>query len=189
MKEGLNLMLKIFTTQLMGVFQNIQKENEWNLEEGSRLVCQTIVSDGHVYVYGSESLQSTILTESLSGANSLPKSRPLLDDHHEIHALSSFDTVLLFSEELDESLFDVYSKIKPSGSNIIVISNQTDKKPSWINDVDCFLNLGVKGPLVPTDNGKKIGNPIIFASLYMYMALYLNIVDILEEQDFFRSVE
>lgn len=81
-KEGTNeqmicsfvlTILKIFTTQVSGKFQEVLKKEIEHIEDASRILAQTIVSEGNIYFKGTKELTSIPYIATL-GEETLPKS-------------------------------------------------------------------------------------------------------------------
>lgn len=181
-------MLKIFTTQLIGVFNDIQKKNEIEIEDCARLLSQTIISDGHIYVHGFGGLQA-VVNEATVGENALPKSDILLKDNG-IQQVTERDCIIvLTSADQDEEAVAIVKKVKMTGCAVVGISGSDHHSPSPFHEaVDLHLSHCAKGSLVPLENGKKIGQPLLLAALYTYQMIYLTTMDILDEQDFLRKL-
>lgn len=54
-------MLKIFTTQLTGIFSRIQDKESDAIEDGARLLAQAVISGHSIYLYGANELQGVFL--------------------------------------------------------------------------------------------------------------------------------
>ncbi len=63
-------MLKMFSTQVSGLFKRIQEQNEFALEDGARLLAQAAVGDGTIYLCGIGEM-AAVEAEATKGAEPL----------------------------------------------------------------------------------------------------------------------
>ncbi|OEH93288.1 DUF2529 family protein [Bacillus solimangrovi] len=176
-------MLRIFTTQLSGIFQQIQKDEEMNIEDASRALAQAIVGEGSIYLHGIGEM-SALVTEGLLGKDSLPKSNPLFHED-KIVKLSSIDRVILAVRSTDnEEVRELLKQIKETGASIILLASKGKESNETIEQIaDFFINLNVTQGLVPQDDGTRRGFPATIVMLYTYYALLLTTIEIVEEQE------
>jgi uncharacterized phosphosugar-binding protein len=173
-------MLKIFTTQLLGAFQNIQKE-EFAIEDSARLLAQTIVSDGTVYFYGTNEMKA-VESAALFGPETLPNSKQLIPK--EIEQVTSLDLVVLAARfSTDEEAVELAKKIQAHGTKVITISAHQEGEPSLTSIADFSIDTKLSNALVPAEDGSKIGFPSAITGLYGYYALYLTTKEILIEHE------
>ena len=85
-------MLKMFTTQLTGLFKRIEEKEEFSFEDGARLLAQAPVGDGSIYIFGTNEMKA-IAHEALEGAEPFAGVRLYSD----IDELTIADRVLLFT--------------------------------------------------------------------------------------------
>lgn len=60
-------MLKMFSTQLTGLFNRIQDKEEFSIEDGARLLAQAAVGDGSIYICGLKEM-AAVEAEATEGA-------------------------------------------------------------------------------------------------------------------------
>jgi DNA-binding MurR/RpiR family transcriptional regulator len=175
-------LLKIFTTQLVGYFNKIQEEEEMNIEDCSRAIAQAIVGDGNVYVHGINEMQ-VVSYEAVLGQERLPKTNFLFEDG-KIASLTNIDRVIIAAPySNDQEAIALAKKVKEAGSTVIGISvvNNKNGEESLEMIADFHLNPRLDHPLVPTDEGDRIGLPSTMAALYCYFALYLTTKEIVAD--------
>lgn len=174
--------MKMYITQLRGVFEAISRDNEEALEETGRRVAQSLVSGGQVYVHGWTSL-SAVVHEATESPNALPGAKPLLDEPGQPVTLSDQDTLLLFvPAEYENEALNWNQKFRSSGADLIAISFQKDN-PSFDEAWDGHLTLPPAQPLIPFTDTKKIGEPSSLAALFLYHLIFFSVMEILDEQD------
>lgn len=175
------MLMKIFTTQLMGKFKLIQDDHEMVIEDISRLFAQTITGGGTVYFYGEHELQGAAL-EAVYGAEKLPSCSIL----HDPSDLTEKDCVILFSRFNDDQGSAERAKaFKDKGAAVVGVSaTRKDTLPALEENVHFHINTGLTAGLVPNDDGERVGYPSLLTSLYVYHALYLTTREILEEHGY-----
>lgn len=176
------IMLKIFTTQLLGILQKVAKQEADNLEDASRILAQTILSNGTVYFYGKGALHSTVL-EAISGYNQFPNAK-ILDGSTKSEDIQSLDSIILFTDDpTDDHTLNNLDSLKQKGIQIIGVYpfESNDSSSSILDQVDVHIDLKGNDPLVPLNNETRIGQPLTLTALYTYLALYLNTMEIIDE--------
>jgi len=173
-------MIKIFTTQLNGYFNRILDQEEFQIEDGARLLAQAIVGEGAIYIYGSHEMAG-ILNEALYGAEPLRYVKPLknLDD------ITQTDRVLLFSRfSHDDDVIEKAKQLSQKGISMVGVSTIIDHKGESLEEyVDIHIDTKLKKPLIPTDDGSRTGFPSLMLSLYVYYCLTFTLKEILSEYE------
>ncbi|WP_078393039.1 DUF2529 family protein [Shouchella patagoniensis] len=169
-------MHKIYTTQLFGLFKNINEKQEDLLEDAGRLLAQAIVMQGTIYVKGFDQLKA--LEEAATGGyDALPQAEILNQQ-----GLGPEDRLLLFAPDATDdrvtNLLDVCTK---TNTPAIVVSSATVFGITELENCDLFLDTGVKDGLIPDDDGNRIGHPGTIVALFIAQHLCLTITDILSE--------
>lgn len=174
-------MLQIFTTQLTGRLKNIMTKNEEVFENCARALAQACVGGGNIYVYGLDCL-SSIAMLAMTGNDTLPQARPLFQGP-QIAPLNQRDRVILFTPSLlEEKATELIQTLQETDALLIIIS--TEQPSLKINnhiDEHFTLFLQANDPLVPLDDGHKIGVPAQICAAYAYECLYLLTSEILAE--------
>jgi uncharacterized phosphosugar-binding protein len=119
------IMLKIFTTQLQGVFGRISGNEDFSLEDGARLLAQAAVGDGQIYIHGVKEMQA-IEAEALEGAEPLLRAASLssLNSYHDI---TETDRALIVSRfSTDEEAIGAVKALKELGIEVVAISTVLD---------------------------------------------------------------
>ena len=174
-------MLKIFTTQLNGVFQKIIKEEEV-FEDASRFLAQAIIGDGKVFVYGTKEF-SGIISEVNDGLEQNDSVQPLFRNG-EMQSISSVDRVLLFSRQTDDlEAVQLAKKLTELNIGFIVVSTTANGEDQLSDLADVFINYELTRKLVPTDEGERIGFPSLLIGLFIYHCLLLTVNEILSDYE------
>ncbi|MGE6630372.1 DUF2529 domain-containing protein [Bacillus sp. NPDC077027] len=176
-------MLKIFTTQLSGIFSRIEGKGTEAIEDGSRLLAQAVISGNSVYFYGKNELAAVAL-EAIHSQEPFPAAKVLLDDQVQCASLDMSDRVLLFySDPEDEEIQALVKKLYDQGTPIVGVG-PAQKEPSFVEEhCDVHIDFQLKKPLVPAEDGTRYGFPALMACLYVYHALSFTLKEIVEEYE------
>lgn len=177
-------MLKIFTTQLQGVFGRIAGNEDFSFEDGARLLAQASVGDGRIYIHGVKEMKA-VEYEATQGAEPLAKAA-LLSDLESYHELTDTDRALIVSRfSTDEEAIETAKALKELGIEIVGISTvmEDDANETLDSIADVHIDMKLKKPLIPGDDGERFGFPSSMTALYVYFGLAFTIKEILDEQD------
>ncbi|WP_349408848.1 DUF2529 family protein [Pseudalkalibacillus sp. SCS-8] len=168
-------MLKIFTTQLFGIFRKIQEHEEERVEDCARLLAQSVIGDGKVYIKGFNELESIphVIMESEERISSM------LPYTNEVE-LRPEDALLIFIKTTDdERLTELLDQAKSAGTSTITVGAVEKGEEPGTDEfhIDTKLLQG----LVPDDEGRRIGYPTFMCALYVYYALFFTLSEMLEE--------
>lgn len=174
-------MLKIFATQLQGIFKKIEEKEEENLEDGARILAQAIIGDGNVYIHGFDELKAVELT-ALQGPERFPKALPLYYDGVQAD-VTSLDRVLLISRaSSDSSAIELATALREKGISVVAISSVGDED-RLTSVVDVHINSYVTKGLIPDETGSRYGVPTTIGALYAYYGLFFTVKEFLEENE------
>jgi hypothetical protein len=164
--------MKMFTTQLTGLFKRIEDKGEFSFEEGARLLAQ----GQSIYLVGFREMKA-VEFEALEGAE------PLKGALTNVEAATSADRVLLFTRNSeDQEAVELAGTLKEKDIPFVAVSTSVpDGKLAELADVHIDLQL-TKG-LLPDDFGNRYGYPSSMAALYVYFGLKFTIDEILAEYE------
>ncbi|MFZ3589092.1 DUF2529 domain-containing protein [Bacillus sp. DJP31] len=176
-------MLKMFTTQLQGVFKKIEEKETMNIEEGARLLSQALIGEGTVYIYGFDELKAVELTatmgpETLNGARSLNVENDLAD-------VTSLDRVLLVTRySTDPEAIQLAKTLLEKGIPTVAVSCVVNQEQECLHHiVDVHIDSQLSIGLLPDEVGGRFGLPTAVIALYTYYGLYFTIQEILDEYE------
>jgi hypothetical protein len=164
-------LLKMFTTQLTGLFKRIEEKGEFSFEDGARLLAQAPAGDGSIYIVGLGEMKAVEL-EAIEGAEPL-KGAKMLNDVEELTAADRVLLITRFGEDADELARKLFEK------GIPVVSVST----GIVENADVHIDLGLKRGLLPDEAGNRYGYPSSMAALYVYYGLKFTIDEILAEYE------
>ncbi|MFN2744628.1 MULTISPECIES: DUF2529 domain-containing protein [Bacillus] len=174
-------MLKIFTTQLSGIFNRIQDGESEPIEDGARLLAQAVISDHSVYVYGKNELEG-ILKEALYSSEPFPSAKPLPRYEEDWPDFQPADKVLMFcAHSSDDEELKMAENLKEKGIDLVVVSPVGKEGAPIAASADVHIDSKLKMPLLPDDDGTRFGFPSLMVSLYIYHALSFTLKEILQE--------
>ncbi|WP_045515923.1 DUF2529 domain-containing protein [Neobacillus niacini] len=165
-------MLKMFTTQLTGLFKRIVEKEEFSFEDGARLLAQ----GQNIYLLGFREMKA-VEFEALEGAE------PLKGASSKVDAATNADRVLLFTRtSADQDAIELALKLQEKEIPFVAVSTSVpDGKLAELADV--HINLQLTKGLLPDDFGNRYGYPSSMAALYVYYGLKFTIDEILEEYE------
>ncbi|MGC4377314.1 DUF2529 family protein [Fictibacillus sp. Mic-4] len=175
-------MLKIFSTQLVGLMNKIQKDEE-AIEDAARLLAQTVLSEGAIYFSGTNEMKA-VCYEGVFGQEAFSSSRLL--ELEKFNELTSIDTVIVasrFNDDL-EMIKQLAAIKKETPARVIAISavkKETGEAQDLRTLADFHLDTQLARELVPLEDGSRTGFPSALMALYVYHALALTTKDILLE--------
>jgi uncharacterized phosphosugar-binding protein len=170
-------MLKMFSTQLAGLFNRLMEKEELSIEDGARLLAQAAAGEGKIYIFGTGEMKAVEL-EAVYGEEPL-QSAAILSKESEVEAA---DRVLIVSRYADdEEAVKMAGIIQEKGIPFVAISTVRNEKVGLNTLADVHFDLRIKKGLLPDDVGNRIGYPTSMAALYIYFGLKFTIEEILED--------
>jgi uncharacterized phosphosugar-binding protein len=178
------VMIKMFTTQLTGLFKKIMEKEEFSLEDAARLLAQAPAGDGSIYIYGMGEMQA-VAFEATEGTEPLKRAKRLAGPDLPPE-LSEADRVLLVSRFAnDTDALQLAVLLQEKGIPFVSISSVPDQiETAALTDfADVHINLGLTKGLLPDESGNRFGFPTSMAALYVYYSIRFTIEEILEEYE------
>lgn len=171
-------MLKIFSTQLNGLFKKILEKEEFNFEDAARILTQAAVGDGMIYIHGFGEMDG-VTKESLHGIEPLLKAAAYTPDIK----LTREDRILLFSRYSNDPEAIEFAKMLASvGIPFVAVSTIVHTDTDSLETLaDVHINLQVERGLIPKEDGNRTGYPTLLVALFVYFGIKLTIEEILQE--------
>lgn len=175
-------MLKMFTTQLTGLFKRIAEKEEFSFEDGARLLAQAPVVDGAIYIYGSQEMKA-VTCEALEGAEPFMGAQALSEAG--VATLEDSDRVVIFSRtSSDEAALAVAAQLREKEVPFVAVSSVIDASEGCLIELaDVHIDLRLTKGLLPDDFGGRFGYPSTMAALFVYYGLKFTIAEILAEYE------
>lgn len=175
-------MLKMFTTQLTGVFKKIAEQEEFSFEDGARLLAQAPAGDGFIYIYADNEMKA-VEFEALHGVEPLKGAKVL--NKADVSELGIADRVLLISRtSTDEAAVNLAKQLQEQGIPFVAVSTVMDEENGGLTQLaDVHIDLRLTKGLLPDEFGNRFGFPSSMAALFTYYGLKFNIDEILAEYE------
>lgn len=175
-------MLKMFSTQISGLFKKIMEGEEYSFEDCARLLAQASIGDGTIYIHGFGEMQG-VLSEALDGAEPFPNVKPLFDEKNEQAALAIADRVLLFSRHSDDrEALKLSLGLREYGIPFTAVSTLVPSAEQSLDLLaDVHIDLRLQKGLLPDENGNRVGFPSLMAALFAYYGIKFTLDEILSE--------
>jgi uncharacterized phosphosugar-binding protein len=171
-------MLKMFSTQIIGVFKKIQEHNEFSFEDGARLLAQAVVGDGQVYICGFAEM-AAVVAEATEGAEPLS----FFKKWNDVEEVTGADRVLLFSRfSNDANAMEVARSLAELGVPVVAVCTVVEEAQEHIgNFADVVIDLKLVRGLLPDEHGNRVGLPNAMAGLFAYYGLKFTLEEFLED--------
>lgn len=170
-------MLKMFTTQLTGMFKRIEEKEEYSFEDGARLLAQAPVGDGSIYIFATKEMKA-VAFEALEGAEPFKGVKVFESLGH----LTDSDRVLIFSRYAsDEDALEVAAQLHEKAIPFVAVSTSVPEGEKLLELADLHIDLRLTKGLLPDDFGNRYGYPSSMAALFVYFGLKFTIEEILAE--------
>ncbi|MCD8510068.1 MAG: DUF2529 domain-containing protein [Bacillus sp. (in: Bacteria)] len=162
--------MKIFQTQLQGLITKLDKQEEV-VEEAARMMAQSLVSDGKLWIFAEKEMKG-ILHQAVEGCDNLPR----VEVAGKESSFSPMDSLLVFSPDRgSEEAQLVAETASENGTQVIGVSSPTTEDDNgWPEKCNFYLSTGIKGGLVPEEDGGRIGEPHLLVALYLYYSLFFH---------------
>lgn len=168
--------MKIFATQLQGIFQSIASKQEDAFEDASRLLLQAVSGPGTLYIAAAPSLKGTAV--SLCSHPDAPEGLIYTEDFPS--EIQEGDRLLLLADK-DSSVLSWQEKAGQASASCVIIGPASAQENTELEALDVWLATFVRGGIVPTDTGEKHGDPTSLAALFTGQLLFLYMQEMLEE--------
>ncbi|WP_100400410.1 DUF2529 family protein [Bacillus sp. FJAT-44742] len=170
-------MLKIFSTQLQGLFRKITDQQEEALENSARLLAQALAGEGNIYIFATEKMKG--VAHSALYSQDAPESTALFPEKEN---LSPSDRVLIISEsDSNPEAMNILEACQNVNVPVVSISPLTTQEGALEQSSDFHINTFAQGGVVPDDAGNRTGHPEHLVSLFAVLSLFLTLHEMLLE--------
>jgi hypothetical protein len=175
------MMLKMFSTQLSGLFKRIQEKEEFAFEDAARLIAQAAVSEGSIFLFGHQEMEAVVL-EATVGAEPLRYAKRFPD---EISNIQDSDRAIIISRyTTDVEAIECGRKLQEIGVPFVALSTKVDSDEEDLFDLaEVTMNLQLTKGLLPDETGNRYGLPSSMAALFTYYGLKFTFDEILAEYE------
>lgn len=176
-------MLKMFTTQLTGLFKRVAEKEEFSFEDGARLLAQAPVGDGKIYLFCTEEMMA-VESEAFSGAE--PAAWASIYTAETVDMIGDADRALIFTRNSDDkAALELAAQLLEKGIPFVAVSTvvASSEDGNLAELADVHIDLGLKKGLIPDDFGNRYGYPSSMMALFVYFGLKFTIDEILAEYE------
>ncbi|MGE7906222.1 DUF2529 domain-containing protein [Peribacillus sp. NPDC094092] len=173
-------MLKIFSTQISGVFKKMIDNEDFEMEDAGRLLAQAAVGDGSVFIHGFGEMQG-VTAEALNGAEPFPKAK-----RYELaETISREDRFLIFTRHSDDpEALTLARQLKEKDIPFVAVSTSVpSEKESLLELADVHIDLRIQRGLIPDETGNRYGFPTLIAALFAYHGIKFTLEEIIKEYE------
>ncbi|WP_053361088.1 DUF2529 domain-containing protein [Bacillus sp. FJAT-27251] len=172
-------MLKMFTTQLSGLFKRLQEQEEFALEDGARLLAQAAAGQGTIYIYGTGEMAAVHL-EAVHGAEPLAGAAVF-----DAEKVTSADRVLMFARySNDPEALAIAQKLSDSFIPFAAASTVVaGDEPGLEALADVHVDLKLTKGMLPDETGGRFALPSSMAALFVYYGFKFIIDEMLAEYE------
>ncbi|WML41668.1 DUF2529 domain-containing protein [Neobacillus sp. OS1-2] len=174
-------MLKMFTTQLTGIFKKIDEKEEFSFEDGARLLAQAPVGDGAIYLFGAKEMKA-VEYEALEGAEPFTGAKPL--SATSVEQLTDADRVVIFTRtSADVEAVALGKLLREKEIPFVAVSTVMDPEAegNLAELADVHIDLRLTKGILPDEMGNRYGYPSGMAALFVYYGLKFTIDEMLAE--------
>ncbi|MGD6874903.1 DUF2529 domain-containing protein [Bacillus infantis] len=176
-------MLKMFSTQLTGIFKKLVDKEEFSIEDAARLLAQAPAGEGRIQIYATREMKAAAL-EATEGAEPLASAAHWTDAHSE-NDIADTDRFLIISRHSnDEQAVALAKALSEKTIPFAAISTAVEGEgPSLAELADVHIDLKLTRGLLPDEEGNRFGYPSAIAALFVYHGLKFTIDEILSEYE------
>ncbi|SDI61346.1 DUF2529 family protein [Alteribacillus bidgolensis] len=172
--------MKIFATQLQGVFQRILDQEEEAIENGARLAAQGPAGTGRLLIYATPSMRGNAV--NLTYHPDAPPQTIQVIDTKEFKPESVDRAIVLAEKEEAAYLHSIIELLQSADVPVVVIAPFTEEEARMtLEPTDVWIHTHVRGGIVPDEHGSRIGYPSVLSTLFTGQLLYLNIKELFDE--------
>lgn len=171
-------MLKMFTTQLGGLYQRISSSEEESIEETARLLAQATFGQGRVFFACFDELQA-IEVNALHAEERFTNLHNWSDDV----ILNDGDRVCIFVRHADHpKALALAKKLFEQFIPFAVVTSEKLKDAGEIaNYAYTYISMGVRKGLIPNDVGERIVVPHTLSASFIYEAIKISYDEMVNE--------
>lgn len=174
-------MLKMFSTQVLGVFNRLYEKEAEMIEDSARLLAQAIISNGKVFIFATKEMKA-VAFEATESQEPLYNAFQWTENLHEISETDRFLIITRYST--DAEAIKIGKFLTEKGIPFAAISTDNSNGNENIIDLaDAHINLKLTKGLLPDENGNRFGYPATIAALYVYYGIKFIMDEILAEYE------
>jgi len=176
-------LLKMFSTQLSGLFKRLHEKEEESMEDSARILAQALGGDGKIFIYATNEMKA-VVSESLYSAEPLQGAEEWTEEHS-IDNVSPNDRFLLFSRASDDSeVLSLAKKLAEEFIPFVSVSTIMSADSEGLQDIaDVHIDLKLTKGLLPDEEGNRFGYPASIAALFVYYGIKFTLDEFIKEYE------
>lgn len=176
-------MLKMFSTQLTGVFNRILEKEELLIEDCARLLAQAVIGSGQIYIFATKEMNA-VAYEATESQEPI-KNTSIWTVEKQLREISETDRFLIVTRySTDKEAIELGNLLSEKGISFAAISTHSAESGESLADLaDVHIDLKLLKGLLPDDEGKRYGYPASMAALYVYYGIKFTMDEMLAEND------
>lgn len=176
-------MLKMFTTQLSGLFKRLYEKEEEAIEDSARILAQALGGEGKIFICATNEMKA-VVAEALYSSEPLQGAEEWTSDHT-LESISPNDRFLFFSRTSDDQ------ELLPFGQTLTkeyipfvsVSTIMSADSPGLHTKADVHIDLKLTKGLLPDDEGNRFGYPASIAALFVYYGIKFTLDEFIKEYE------
>lgn len=179
-------MLKIFLTQLSGIYKKIEQDEQENMEDAARLLAQALVGHGTVYLHGFNEMNG-IINQAIDGPEPLKGMKRLYNGQY-MAQVEQRDRAIIFARSANEpEAVALAESLNGQRIPFVAVSQAPTAddmdSPNLANLADIHIDIKANRGLIPNEDGTRSGIPTLAAALFVYQGITLSIDEIIKEYE------
>ena len=180
------MLLKIFLTQLTGVYKKIEQEEQESIEDAARLLAQALTANGQVYIHGFKEMEG-IVSRAINGPEPLKGIKKLYSGQYMVQAQQRDRAIIFARSATEKEAVALAESLRGQHVPFVAVSQGVkpeDKgKPNLTEIADVHVDIKAVRGLVPNEDGTRSGIPTLAAALFAYQGIIMGVDEILREYE------
>ncbi|MBP2242521.1 putative phosphosugar-binding protein [Cytobacillus eiseniae] len=176
-------MLKMFSTQLSGLFKKLHEKDEFAMEDTARLLAQAIIGSGKLYIFATNEMNG-VAYEATASQEPLKKCERW-DAEHSLENITEADRFLIVSRySTDADAVELGKFLFEKGIPFAGISTVSANEGESLEKIaDIHIDLSLTKGLLPDELGNRFGYPALMAALFVYYGIRFTIDEMLADYE------
>ena len=172
--------LKMLTTQIAGLLQRIAGNQEEAIEDTARLLAQAAAGEGRVLLAGFSEMDG-VTANALEGAEPFAHVARLTEET----TMGPMDRVwLLVRNAADDEALTLARSLADDRIPFAAVANAKASEENELSELaDAYIATGLSKGLLPDDDGNRIVEPHLLATLFIYEAVKMSYDEMLADLD------
>ena len=179
-------MLKIYLTQLTGIYKKIEQDEQENMEDAARLLAQALVSHGNVYLHGFKEMNG-IISQAIDGPEPLKGLKRLYNGQYMAQVQQRDRAIIFARSAIEPEAIALAQSLNGQRIPFVAVSQgptaEEKNSPNLADLADIHIDIKATRGLIPNEDGTRSGIPTLAAALFVYQGITLSIDEIIKEYE------